>query len=127
MSRGRSERGASAVEMAMYMPLLMFAIFLAVQFSLVYLGNQAASATAREAARVARVTGSEAQGRTAGYQYARNIGKGILGNVSVRFLPAGPDRVRAEVSGEAQQLVPVLVPRVTQTVEGPVEEFKVDQ
>lgn len=113
--------------MAMYMPLLMFVIFLAVQFSLVYLGNQAASATAREAARVARVTGSAAQGEAAGNQYARNIGKGILEDVTVRVVAAGPDRVRAEVSGEAQQLVPILVPRVTAEVEGPLEEFKVDQ
>lgn len=111
----------------MYMPLLMLVIFLAVQFSLVYLGNQAASATAREAARVARVTGSEAEGTAAGYQYAANIGKGIFENVDIRFEAAGPDRVRAVVSGEAQQLVPVLVPRVTATVEGPVEEFRVDQ
>jgi len=124
--RARSERGASAVEMAMYMPLLMFVIFLAVQMSLVYLGNQAATATAREAARVARVTGSAAQGDAAGSQYAANIGQGVLEDVRVTVTYVGDDRVRAVVSGRAQQLVPVLVPRVSQEVEGPIEEFRQD-
>ncbi len=110
----------------MYMPLLMFVIFLAVQMSLVYLGNQAATATAREAARVARVTGSTAQGDAAGSQYAANIGQGVLEDVRVTVTYVGDDRVRAVVSGRAQQLVPVLVPRVSQEVEGPIEEFRQD-
>lgn len=111
----------------MYMPLLMLVIFIAVQFSLVYLGNAAASAVAREAARVARVTGSVEQGRVAGYQYAGNIGRGVLEDVDVNVVPVGGDRVRAVVSGRAQELAPVVVPRVSQTVEGPIEQFQVDQ
>ncbi len=125
--RRRDEGGATAVELAMYMPILMLVIFVAVQFSLVYLGNAAASAVAREAARVARVTGDVGQGRAAGQQYAANIGRGILEDVDVVVVPVGGDRVRAVVSGRAQELAPVVVPRVRQTVEGPVEEFKVDQ
>ena len=111
----------------MYMPLLMLVIFMAVQFSLIYLGNAAATAVAREAARVARVTGDAQQGQVAGSQYAQNIGRGILEDVDVNVVPVGGDRVRAVVSGRAQELAPVLVPRVSQTVEGPIEEFKVDQ
>ena len=45
----RDESGASAVELVLYMPLLMFVILFAVQFSLVYLGGQVASGAAREA------------------------------------------------------------------------------
>lgn len=127
MRRRRDEGGASAVELAMYMPLLMLVIFIAVQFSLVYLGNAAASAVAREASRVARVTGDPDAGRLAGYQYAANIGQGVLENVDVAVVLVGGDRVRAVVSGRAQEIAPVLVPRVSQTVEGPIEEFKVDQ
>ena len=123
----RNESGASALELAMYMPLLMLVIFIAVQFSLIYLGNAAASAVAREAARVARVTGDTQAGEAAGYQYAGNIGRGILENVDVNVVPVGGDRVRAVVSGRAQELAPVVVPRVSQTVEGPIEEFQVDQ
>lgn len=125
--RRGDEGGASAVELAMYMPILMLVIFVAVQFSLIYLGNAAATAVAREAARVARVTGDVGAGRVAGYQYAQNIGRGILEDVDVNVVPVGGDRVRAVVSGRAQELAPVVVPRVSQTVEGPVEEFRVDQ
>ena len=111
----------------MYMPILMLVIFMAVQFSLVYLGNAAATAVAREAARVARVTGDVGQGRAAGLQYAANIGNGTLEDVDVDVVPVGGDRVRAVVSGRAQELLPAFVPRVRQTVEGPLEEFQVDQ
>ena len=48
------------------MPLLMLVILIAVQFSLNYLGNAAASAVAREAARVARISGDRAAGALAG-------------------------------------------------------------
>ena len=123
----RGERGASTVEMAMYMPILLLFIFATVQFSLVYLGNQAASAVAREGARVARTSdGDTAAGTRAGYLYAANIGRGILNDVSVRVVRVGSDQVRCEVSGQAQKLSPVLVPRVSQTVVGPIEEFRED-
>ncbi len=125
--RTRDERGASAVEMAMYMPILLLFIFATVQFALVYLGNQAASAVAREASRVARTSdGDTAAGERAGYQYAANIGRGILEDVDVNVVRVGGDRVRAVVSGRAQELSPVLVPRVDQTVEGPIEQFRED-
>lgn len=121
------ESGASTVEMAMYMPILLFIIFTTVQFALVYLGNQAASAVARESARVARTSdGDVAAGERAGYQYAANIGQGILNDVDVNVVPVAGNRVRAVVSGRAQELSPVLVPRVSQTVEGPIEEFRQD-
>lgn len=110
----------------MYMPLLMLAIFLAVQFSLLYLANQAASGVAREASRVARVTGDAGAGNAAGRQFAANLGQGIISDVDVRVVQVG-DRMRAEVSGRSQQLVPVLVPRVTAEVEGSIEQFRPDQ
>lgn len=111
----------------MYMPLLMFAVFLAVQFSLLYLANQAASGIAREAARVARVTGSTVQGDLAGTQYARNLGSGTISDVDVRVTRVGTDRMRAVVSGRSQQLVPFGVPRVTAEIEGSVEQFRPDR
>jgi Flp pilus assembly protein TadG len=113
--------------MVLYMPILMLFIFATVQFALVYLGNQAASGVAREASRVARTSdGDTAAGERAGYQYAANIGRGILMGVNVRVVRLGGDRVRAVVSGHAQKLSPILVPEVSQTVVGPIEEFRQD-
>ena len=90
----------------------------------VYLGNSAASAVAREAARVARTTGDPGQAHQAGVQYAANIGKGVLEDydVTVTMFDNG-DRVRVTVTGHAQEISPVGVPLVSQTVEGPVEQF----
>ncbi len=108
------------------MPLLMLAILLAVQFSLIYLGNQAASAAAREAARVARTTHSPAQGEQAGRNFAANIGTGVLEGRSVDVVQVG-NRMRATVSGHAVELMTWLpAPRVEQVVEGPIEEFRAD-
>jgi hypothetical protein len=109
------------------MPLLMFVILVAVQLTMVYLGNSAASAVAREASRVARVTDDPGKGELAGRQYALNIGQGILEGVHVQVVPvSGGERMRAVVTGHAQELIPSLVPTVKQTVEGPVEEFRQD-
>lgn len=122
--RRRGDRGATAVELAMYMPILLLVILIAVQFSMVYLGNQAASAVARETARVARATGNTGQAVASGRQYANNIGSGILEDVTIAVGPAGNGRVRVTVSGRAQKIAPFGVPRVTETVEGPLEEFR---
>lgn len=121
--RTRDERGVSSVELVLYMPILMILILLTVQFSLYYLGRQAASAVARETARVARVTLDEAEARRVGDQHVRNIGQGILEDhqISIRRTPG--DRVRVTVSGRAQEILPFGVPRVSQTVEGPIEQF----
>ena len=113
------------MELVLYMPLLMFVIFLAVQFALVWFGNQAASAVARETARTARVYDSEAQAVAAGHRYAAAIDDGVLENVEIHVSRVG-DRYRVTVTGRAQELIPFGVPTLSQTVEGPVEEFEDD-
>lgn len=123
LRRARGERGTSSVELVLYTPLLMFLVFLAVQFTLVYLGNQAASAVAREASRVARTTLSEAQAVAAGRQLAENIGQGVLEDYTIDVRLVGDERVRVTVTGRAQEIAPVGVPRVSQSVEGPIERF----
>jgi Flp pilus assembly protein TadG len=125
--RLRDERGASTVELVLYMPILMLAIFLTIQFSLIYLGNQAASAAARESARVARTTLDRGRAEAAGYAYTADIGKGILEDVRVTVTPVGTEQVRVEVTGHAQKITPFLdPPTVTQVVQGPLEEFRGD-
>lgn len=122
----RDEAGASAIELVLYMPLLMIAILLAVQFCLTYLGVQAASAAAREGNRVARVTGSVADGTIKADEYARDLGKGVLESPQVSVQRIG-DVMRTRVSGNAPRIIPLLpVTNVEETVEGPVEQFVED-
>ncbi|WP_405055952.1 pilus assembly protein [Kribbella sp. NBC_01505] len=127
MRKKRNERGASSVELVLYMPILMLAIFVTIQFSLIYLGNQAASAAARETARVARTTLDAGKAETAGIEYTNKIGKGILEDVQIVVSPVGTQEVRVVVTGHAQKITPFVdPPTVTQVVQGPLEEFRAD-
>jgi Flp pilus assembly protein TadG len=115
----------------MYMPILLFVIFVTVQASLLFLGNQAASAAAREAARVARSGGGSAQamqdGEVRGREYAASVGRGVIDRVQVQVHPAGGRQVRATVTGWGIQVAPGLPGlRITQVVQGPVEGFRPD-
>jgi hypothetical protein len=106
-------------------------IFLTVQASLLFLGNQAASAAAREASRVARAGGGSRQalndGVARGRQYAADVGRGLLGDVQVRVVTVAPNQVRATVTGRGIQVVPgVLGLGISQVAQGPVEEFRPD-
>ena len=128
-SRRRREEGTSAIELVLYMPLLMIAIILTIQFALVYLGNQAVSAAAREAARTARTTGDPQAGEARGYDYAKDLGGGLLRavRVDVGLVNGGRD-VRAVVSADGEQLLPFLDrPKLNESVQGPVEQFREDQ
>ena len=61
---GRSERGASAVELALVLTLLVFFLFGTIQFGIAYNRYQGLQAAAREGARIAAIGGSEADIRT---------------------------------------------------------------
>lgn len=133
---GDPERGVSSLELVLYMPLLLMAIFLTVQFALVYLGNQVISSSARQAARVARTgdAADEANGfaraNAVAQEYATKVGHGLVTNVRVDVTPvngaSGPE-MRVVVTGQALQLVPgVAAPQVSKTVQGPVETFRAD-
>jgi Flp pilus assembly protein TadG len=126
--RRRSERGVSTIELVIYAPLLMLMIFLAIQFALVYLGNQAASSAAREAARTVRTTLDRDAAEAAGTAYTAKIGKGILEDVTVSVEPIGTDEVRVVVTGHALKITPFLdPPTVSQSVQGPLETFRDDE
>ncbi|MEU0093635.1 TadE family protein [Kribbella sp. NPDC006257] len=123
----RNERGASTVELVLYMPILMLAIFVTIQLSLIYLGNQVASAAARETARVARTTLDAGKAQAAGIDYTNRIGKGVLEDVQIEVTPVGAEEVRVVVTGHAQKITPFVdAPTVTQVVQGPLEDFRAD-
>lgn len=127
----REERGASALEMALYMPLLLVMIFLAVQFALMYLGNQAADAAARQAARVARNGGGEpaalAEAESGALRYAAQVGSGVLLDVHVEVTRVDGETISATVTGRSQAVVPGFPgTRITRRIQGPIEQFLAD-
>lgn len=113
----------------MYAPLMMFIVFIAVQFAMSWHATQVASAAAREAARVARVEGgtdlARAHGEDRGFNYVEAIGSDVLLGVDVDVVLVG-DQVRATVSGTAVEVIPGFSPLISETVQGPVESFRPD-
>lgn len=116
----------------MYMPLLFITIFICVQFALMFFGNQAAAAAAREAAREARSGAASPQAlaaaRERGTRYATTVGKGVLLNPQVQVQRVSAVEIRVTVDGDSLQVVPgVPAPHIHQVVQGPVESFRPDQ
>lgn len=125
-SRARGERGTSTIELVLYTPLLMITMIVTIQFSLTYLAKQSASAAAREASRVARVTGDAGQGQQKGVTSAATLGRGVLKSPTVQVVQVG-DSMRAVVSGRANQLLPFIAsPRIEEVAQGRIEEFEAD-
>ena len=120
------------MELAMFTPILFFVIFVTVQGAMLFLGNQAASAAAREAARVARSGGGTgdaiAAGQARGVEYAATVGHGVLDNVQVQVFAVPGRQIRATVTGRGVQVVPGIPGLdITQVSQGPIEEFRPDQ
>jgi hypothetical protein len=128
------------IELVMYTPLLVFAMLVIIQAALLFLGNQAVGAAAREASRVARAasdTGSPGGsdeglrlGAIRGRAYANSVGHGLITNPEVRFrfVPGpGGQQLETTVSAQGVRLIPGLPwTQVVQVVQGPVEEFRPD-
>lgn len=134
MTRGRlsddRERGASTIELVTFTPLLMLAILVVVQLALTWYGNELAGAVAREAARVVRTGGGtpesvhDAQRRAA--DFAEQIGGTSLTGLAVEIEQPDDRTVRVTVTGRAIEIVQGMAPRVSATVQGPVEGFRAD-
>ena len=101
----------------------MLITFLVVQFALTWYGQEIAVATAREAARVARVEG----GGDLALQHAEAIGKGTFVDVDVDVVLVDPGTVSATVTGRSMEIIPGWAPGVQAVVQGPVEMFRPDQ
>ena len=131
--RARAERGASVVELALIMPVVLTIILLVVQFTLIFHGRQVAAAAAREGARVARGSGANAAGwKQAAERRARDIvrtiGPRMLQQVSVEAFQRGDER-GVTVRGDAVAAVPLLPNMsftITATSQGPIECFRPD-
>lgn len=128
--RPDAERGSSSIELVIYTPILMFVIFLTVQFTLTWHGNEIAGAVAREAARVVRTGGGSPQSlldaQTRGIEYAENLGGSALTDVQVDITQPDALTVRVTVTGRSVEIVQGFAPEVSATVQGPVESFRPD-
>ncbi|MEU8172906.1 TadE family protein [Microbispora hainanensis] len=127
----RRERGATVIELAMLMPIVLAVVLLIVQVTLWFHGRQVADAAAREGARIARAGGSDgwqeaAEGKAR--QIVQAIGPQLLKNAQAQAWEQGDQR-GVEVTGSAVQVVPLL-PEMTFTITsrfgGPIECFRPD-
>ncbi|WP_328708310.1 TadE/TadG family type IV pilus assembly protein [Microbispora hainanensis] len=128
---GHRERGATVIELAMLMPVVLAVVLLIVQVTLWFHGRQVADAAAREGARIARAGGSDgwqeaAEGKAR--QIVQAIGPQLLKNAQAQAWEQGDQR-GVEVTGSAVQVVPLL-PEMTFTITsrfgGPIECFRPD-
>ncbi|GAA4578851.1 hypothetical protein GCM10023194_02820 [Planotetraspora phitsanulokensis] len=133
--RTAPDRGASVVELALIMPIVLVVMLVMVQFALVFHARQIADGAARVGARVARAAGtgpgagnwqaaaeSQAQSRVA------LVGAKVLENASVQAWQQGDQR-GVTVTGDVVSAVPLL-PGMTFTITsrfgGPIECFRPD-
>lgn len=129
--RDRSgERGATVIELAIIMPVVLVVILLIVQSALWFHGRQIADAAAREGARLARVDTESWQqdAESRAQEVIRTVGPKLLQGATVTAWEEG-DRRGVEVSASAVQVVPLL-PSTTFTITarfgGPIECFRPD-
>jgi len=124
-----ADRGASAVELAILAPALIFLSMLVIQFALWLDATHAALAAAQEgdrAARAAEFTSPTTYQQTAiavAMNYYHGLDTSVLGNVTVSQVVYNPgtNTVTLTVSGQLNGIFPLTV---TETVTGPVECFR---
>jgi Flp pilus assembly protein TadG len=123
-----SDRGASAIELVILAPALIFVSMLVIQFALWLDATHAASSAAQEGDRAARETESSQSGwqQTAtqvAMNYYHGLDTSVLGNVSVSKVTfdAATNTVAVTVSGSLTGVFPLTI---SQTVSGPVECFR---
>ncbi|MFD0887659.1 TadE/TadG family type IV pilus assembly protein, partial [Streptosporangium algeriense] len=129
--RGRDgERGASVVELAMIMPVVLVIVLLVVQFALWFHGRQVADAAAREGSRLARIDSDSWQedATSKAEEVLRAIGPRLLDGAKVTTWEEDDQR-GVEITATAVQVVPLLPPTsltITARFGGPVECFRPD-
>ncbi|MFI6320545.1 TadE family protein [Nonomuraea sp. NPDC050556] len=130
----RKDRGATVIELALLMPVILATVLLIVQMALWFHGRQVADAAAREAARVARAapydsSGWETDAENKAMDIVRAIGPKLLSNPDVKATEEGVNERFVTVTGSAVQVIPLL-PELTFTITsrfgGPVECFRPD-
>ncbi|WP_405933675.1 TadE/TadG family type IV pilus assembly protein [Streptomyces sp. NBC_00827] len=124
--RWREDRGDTAIQMAIIYPFVLLATVAVVQASLWYYARQIALTAAREGLTAARAYQATPADGAAQAQdvLGRTAGDSLLGH-SITVSSSG-QRVRVQVSGTAQSMIPgVPGLQVTQSASGPLERWTV--
>jgi Flp pilus assembly protein TadG len=123
-----ADRGASAIELVILAPALIFVSMLVIQFALWLDATHAALAAAQEGDRAARAAEFNSSGwqQTAtqvAMNYYHGLDTSVLGNVTVSQVSFDPgaDTVSVTVSGRLNGIFPLSI---SETVSGPVECFR---
>ncbi|MGW0628518.1 TadE/TadG family type IV pilus assembly protein [Streptomyces sp. NPDC002758] len=124
--RWRDDRGDTSIQMAIIFPFVLLATVAVIQASMWYYARQIALTAAREGASAARsYQASPADGEARAREVlSRTAGDSLLGY----RISAGSDgqRVRVQVSGTAQSMIPGLSGlKITQSASGPVERWTI--
>ncbi len=128
----RSDRGSSAIELALLTPALLIMVWLGIQFAMYSQARQVALAAAQIGARVARqdahtVPGWQALAVSKAQSYYAGLGTRVLGgNIAATALPAGPGQVRVTVTGNVATILFGLQLQIHETAGGPIECFRSD-
>ena len=117
----RDERGALSIEFLLVISALMLVFLLMLQYAVKAHAHRVAQAAAEEAlAAAAAYDGSVASGERVGHHYLEDLGD--LSNTHVTVTRAGTTAA-VTVSGDVEQLIPLLPVRVSVHLEGPIEQF----
>lgn len=124
-----SDCGASAIELVILAPGLIFVSMLIIQFALWLDAAHAALAAAQEGDRAARAAefsdpnGWQQTATQVAMNYYHGLDTSVLGNVSVSkaSYDAGTNTVAVTVSGKLTGIFPLSI---SETVSGPVECFR---
>ena len=123
--RCRGEAGATT-ELVLVTPVLMFAIFLIIQFALYFHASQVAGGAAADGLAVARVeTGTAADGQARAEAILDSLASTLMTDRAVTASRTA-DTARVQVTGRSVSIVPGFSLAIKASAEGPVERFTVD-
>jgi hypothetical protein len=131
---GRSDRGASAIELSIVAPAVLLLIFSTVQFALWLYGRNVALQAAREGVSRLRLVddadAAAAESRTEKEveEYAQTVGReSLLDPVATAVYDVDRGRVSVTVTGRVVTLVPGFDLNATRSATGEVERFEGDE
>lgn len=117
------DRGAVSVQLVIAAPLLLLQLLLVVQFAVYLHASHVAQSSAAQALAAARAEGATAvDGDAQAAAVLNQLGHGLLLEPEVSVV-RGAARVRVEITGVAETVVPPLRLPVHAVAEGPAEEW----